>query len=69
MTLHDRIGAVDLMGTRAVRQAHFLRSEAHRAAELRFLGALLDRIGELSRGLPETLHLPGRTVVDLCVRR
>jgi len=30
---------------------------------------LLDRITELSRGLPATLHLPGRTVVDLCVRR
>jgi SAM-dependent methyltransferase len=30
--------------------------------------ALLRRIRELSRGLPETLHLPGRTVVDLCVR-
>jgi SAM-dependent methyltransferase len=30
---------------------------------------LLDRISELSRGLPETLHLPGRTVVDLCARR
>jgi SAM-dependent methyltransferase len=29
---------------------------------------LLGRIRELSRGLPETLHLPGRTVVDLCVR-
>jgi SAM-dependent methyltransferase len=29
---------------------------------------LLDRIGHLSRGLPETLHLPGRTVVDVCVR-
>jgi SAM-dependent methyltransferase len=29
---------------------------------------LLERIRELSRGLPETLHLPGRTVVDLCVR-
>jgi SAM-dependent methyltransferase len=28
---------------------------------------LLDRIRQLSRGLPETLHLPGRTVVDLCV--
>lgn len=27
---------------------------------------LLDRIKELSRGLPATLHLPGRTVVDLC---
>jgi SAM-dependent methyltransferase len=30
---------------------------------------LLDRIRQLSRGLPETLHLPQRTVVDLCVRR
>ena len=30
---------------------------------------LLDRIRELSRGLPATLHLPGRTVVDLCIRR
>ena len=30
--------------------------------------ALLERIRELSRGLPETLHLLGRTVVDLCVR-
>ena len=30
---------------------------------------LLDRITQLSRGLPETLHLPQRTVVDLCVRR
>jgi hypothetical protein len=29
---------------------------------------LLDRIKQLSRGLPETLHLPGRTVVDLCMR-
>ena len=29
---------------------------------------LLDRIRELSRELPETLHLPERTVVDLCVR-
>jgi SAM-dependent methyltransferase len=29
---------------------------------------LLDRIRQLSRGLPETLHLPGRTVVDLCMR-
>jgi SAM-dependent methyltransferase len=29
---------------------------------------LLDRIRQLSRGLPEELHLPGRTVVDLCVR-
>jgi len=28
---------------------------------------LLDRIKQLSRGLPATLHLPGRTVVDLCV--
>ncbi|MCD6022484.1 MAG: methyltransferase type 11, partial [Actinomycetia bacterium] len=30
---------------------------------------LLDRIRQLSRELPETLHLPQRTVVDLCVRR
>jgi SAM-dependent methyltransferase len=30
---------------------------------------LLDRIKQLSRELPEELHLPGRTVVDLCVRR
>lgn len=30
--------------------------------------ALLERIRELGRGLPETLRLPGRTVVDLCVR-
>jgi SAM-dependent methyltransferase len=29
---------------------------------------LLDRIRELARGFPETLHLPGRTVVDLCAR-
>ena len=29
---------------------------------------LLDRIRELSRALPETLHLPEKTVVDLCVR-
>jgi SAM-dependent methyltransferase len=29
---------------------------------------LLDRIRQLSRGLPETLHLPQRTVVDLCAR-
>ena len=29
---------------------------------------LLDRIREFSRGFPEILHLPGRTVVDLCVR-
>jgi SAM-dependent methyltransferase len=28
---------------------------------------LLDRIRQLSRGLPEMLHLPQRTVVDLCV--
>jgi SAM-dependent methyltransferase len=28
---------------------------------------LLDRIRQLSGGLPATLHLPGRTVVDLCV--
>lgn len=30
---------------------------------------LLDRIRELSHGLPETLRLPSRSVVDLCVRR
>jgi SAM-dependent methyltransferase len=30
--------------------------------------ALLERIRELGRGLPEILHLRGRTVVDLCVR-
>jgi SAM-dependent methyltransferase len=30
---------------------------------------LLGRIRELSRELPATLHLPGRTVVDLCTRR
>jgi SAM-dependent methyltransferase len=29
---------------------------------------LLDRIYELAAELPETLHIPGRTVVDLCVR-
>jgi SAM-dependent methyltransferase len=29
---------------------------------------LVDRIRQLSRGLPETLRLPQRTVVDLCVR-
>lgn len=29
---------------------------------------LLGRIRELSRGLAETLRLPGRTVVDLCLR-
>jgi SAM-dependent methyltransferase len=29
---------------------------------------LLDRVRRLSRELPETLHVPGRTVVDLCVR-
>jgi SAM-dependent methyltransferase len=29
---------------------------------------LLDRVRRLSRELPETLHIPGRTVVDLCVR-
>jgi SAM-dependent methyltransferase len=29
---------------------------------------LLDRIRELARGFPEVLQLPGRTVVDLCVR-
>jgi SAM-dependent methyltransferase len=30
---------------------------------------LLDRIRRLSRELPETLHLPQRTVIDLSVRR
>ncbi len=30
---------------------------------------LLDRIRQLSRELPETLHLPQRTVVEFCVRR
>lgn len=30
--------------------------------------ALLAEIGALARTLPETLHLPSRTVVDLCVR-
>jgi SAM-dependent methyltransferase len=30
--------------------------------------ALLGRIRELSNSLPETLHLPVRTVVDLCAR-
>lgn len=30
---------------------------------------LLERIKQLSRELPETVHLPQRTVVDLCVRR
>jgi SAM-dependent methyltransferase len=29
---------------------------------------LLDRIRRLEAELPETLHIPGRTVVDLCVR-
>jgi SAM-dependent methyltransferase len=29
---------------------------------------LLERIGSLSADLPETLHLPARTVVDLCLR-
>ena len=29
---------------------------------------LLERVRELSHGLPETLRLPGRTVVDLCHR-
>ena len=29
---------------------------------------LLDRVRRLSRELPETLHIPGRTVVDCCVR-
>jgi SAM-dependent methyltransferase len=29
---------------------------------------LLDRIRELARGFPDVLQLPGRTVVDLCVR-
>jgi SAM-dependent methyltransferase len=30
---------------------------------------LLDRIRRLSQGLPDTLQLPARSVVDLCVRR
>ena len=30
---------------------------------------LLDRIKQLSRALPDPLHLPQRTVVDLCTRR
>ncbi|HJQ72125.1 MAG TPA: class I SAM-dependent methyltransferase [Actinomycetota bacterium] len=30
---------------------------------------LLERIRQLSHGLPETLRLPTRTVVDLCTRR
>jgi SAM-dependent methyltransferase len=30
---------------------------------------LLDRIRRLSSGLPDVLHLPARSVVDLCVRR
>jgi SAM-dependent methyltransferase len=30
---------------------------------------LLDRIRRLSHGLPETLQLPARSVVDLCLRR
>lgn len=30
---------------------------------------LLDNVRELSHGLPETLRLPGRTVVDLCQRK
>ena len=29
---------------------------------------LLDRVRRLSGELPETLHIPGRTVVDLCAR-
>jgi len=29
---------------------------------------LLDRVRRLSTELPETLHIPGRTVADLCVR-
>lgn len=29
---------------------------------------LLDRVRRLSKELPETLHIPGRTVVDRCVR-
>lgn len=29
---------------------------------------LLDRIRQLSRGLPEILRLPARSVVDLCLR-
>src|SRR5688572_6313495 len=31
--------------------------------------AFLGRVRELARALPETLHLPTRTVVDLCARR
>lgn len=30
--------------------------------------SLLDRIRELTRGLPEILELSGRTVIDLCLR-
>lgn len=30
---------------------------------------LLDRLQRLSSGLPDVLHLPARSVVDLCVRR
>jgi SAM-dependent methyltransferase len=30
---------------------------------------LLDRIKRLSSGLPEVLHLPARSVVDLCIRQ
>jgi SAM-dependent methyltransferase len=29
---------------------------------------LLDRVRRISEELPETLHIPGRTVVDLCAR-
>jgi len=29
---------------------------------------LLDRIRQLSRGLPEILRLPARSVVDLCLK-
>ncbi len=42
MTFHDRVGAEDLMRLRAVGNAAFLRAQAHRAAEIRTLGALLD---------------------------
>src|SRR6185295_10878991 len=41
--LLDQVGAVDLVRARAVRQPHFLRAEPHRAAQLRLVGALLDR--------------------------
>ena len=29
---------------------------------------LIDRIRQLSRGMPHMLHLPARSVVDLCMR-